>query len=119
MTHANWKVALRCTTKATKILVTSLGEDRLKANLDLSPSHPRALVTLLEGLSLWHGAPLRVAACADANARAYFEQILYGGGLWWPESPLVDFDIVEQRPHRQRLRGLGDFRQLRMVEGPR
>lgn len=116
MREATWKVSLRCTTKETKVLVTDGGDDVLKANLSTNPCHPRALVTLMEGLSMWHGAPLRVAACADEEARACFERIFYGDGLLPPASPLVTLDVVWRNPQPRRLDGLGDFRQLRLLE---
>lgn len=38
----------------------------LRARLSSSPCHPRALITLLEALSLWHGCPLHAVIDADA-----------------------------------------------------
>ena len=117
-----WMVSVRCTATETKLLVTDTrtGDDLLKARLNTAPAHPRALLTLCEGLALWHGLPLRVAACADDDARDCFERVFYGGGLVEPHSPLV---MLEVRPSRARARrkgvygrGLGDFRQLRLVE---
>lgn len=117
-----WTVRVRCTNRDTKLLVTEDGDDLLKARLSTTPGHPRALVTLCEGLALWHGAPLRVAVSADDGARACIERILYAGDLLEPRSPLVVLEHQRPRPRaRQRLhgRGLGDFRQLRLVEDER
>lgn len=123
ITKASWAVSVRCTNRGTKVLVTDtlLGSDLLKARLPVIPGHPRALVTLCEGLALWHGLPLCVAASADENAKHFFERVFYGDDLIEPQSPLV---ILEARPTRggrrdRQERGLGDFRQLRLVEDDR
>jgi hypothetical protein len=100
----------------TQLLVTDMGDDLLKARLTNEPCHPRALVTLAEGLALWHGAPLCIAASADGDARDCFERIFYGGGFLPPASPLVTFEVAHRNTHPQRLHGLGDFRPLRHWE---
>lgn len=89
-----WQCTLQVTTTDARLLVTESSRDLLKARLDLSPRHPRALLTVLEGLSLWSGEPLRVALCVDETCPAGLEPILFGDGLWPAESPLVQFDIV-------------------------
>jgi len=117
--RSTWAVTIRCTRHDTKLLVTEEGEDLLKARLGPRPCHPRALVTLCEGLALWQGAPLRAVVSADDDAQDCFERIFYAGDLLEPRSPLV---LLEHRPlrtgHRRSLRGrgLGDFRQLRLLE---
>jgi hypothetical protein len=111
-----WAVSVRCTSRETKLLVTDELHDVLKARLSSTPRHPRALVTLCEGLALWHGAQLHVAVSAEDDARDCFERIFYADGLVEPESPLV---MLEHRPSRARARrrlcghGLGDFRGVR------
>ena len=45
------------------------GRDQIsivRAHFTGFPDHPRALLTMLEGLALWQGAPLGVAISADA-----------------------------------------------------
>jgi hypothetical protein len=39
----------------------------LRARLPSSPCHPRALITLLESMSLWYGTPLHAVVDADAQ----------------------------------------------------
>lgn len=39
----------------------------LKARLPAKPSHARAVITLLESISLWYGTPLRAVVDADAS----------------------------------------------------
>jgi hypothetical protein len=87
--------------------------DLLKARLDSRPCHPRALLTFLEGLSLWSGEPLCVALSADARFRTLLPSTLFGDELWPGESPLVRFDLVQRVRRPVRLEGLGDFRAAR------
>ena len=60
-----WPTMLRIGGKELKLLVTSPeGDDLLKARLPVRPPHPRALLTLLEGVALWSGEPvLHVTSC--------------------------------------------------------
>ena len=60
-----WRCSLRVTQQYMKLLLSCPEGDLLKAQLDPRPCHPRALLTLLEGLSLWAGEPLSVALSAD------------------------------------------------------
>lgn len=109
-----WQCTLHVTTSAATLLVAEAQRDLLKARLDLPPRHPRALLTLLEGLSLWCGEPLRVALSVDASCRGGLEASLIGDELWPAESALVQFDVVHPgRP--KRLDGVGDFRRLRRL----
>jgi hypothetical protein len=109
----SWQCSLRVTQHQTKLLLSAPEGDLLKARLDSHPCHPRALLTLLEGLSLWCGEPLRVALSADERFRALLPSTLFGDELWPGESPLVRFDIVHPVRRRARLEGLGDFRASR------
>ena len=109
-----WHCTLRVTQHEAMLLVTDPPRDLLKARFDPRPSHPRALLTLLEGLSLWQGQPLRVALCAAGNYPVGVESTLLGNELWPTESQLVQFDIVHPvRP--KRLDGVGDFRRVRQI----
>lgn len=97
-----------------KLLVTSQeGDHLIKARLPIRPAHPRALLTMLEGIALYSGEPLYAvisAGCrrADGGAEAWCED------LWPAASPLVEFDFAVPPPRaRRRLRGVGDFRDVR------
>lgn len=92
--------------------------DVLKAQLPTRPEHPRALVTLLEGLALWSGqAPLCAAiSVADAVSRSAVTA-LFGGDVWPAESPLVQMAILDSPALRRRIRGIGDFRALHRLAG--
>jgi len=122
ITRASWMVTVRCMSAEANVQVTDAwtGRDLLEARLPAGPCHPRALMTLCEGLALWHGLPLCVAVSADADAQRCFEQIFYGDGLVEPRSPLV---TLEPRPPRQprarRGRAPGDLRKLRLAEDDR
>jgi hypothetical protein len=87
--------------------------DLLKARLDTQPCHPRALLTLLEGLSLWCGEPLSVALPVAEHSRASLPSTLFGDELWPGESVLVRFAFVDRVRRPARLEGLGDFRAVR------
>jgi hypothetical protein len=107
-------------TTARLLITDPLGDDLLKARLPLSPRHPRALLTLLEGASLWAGSPLCAAICAAGPRARSLVGDLFGGAVWPPESALVHFDFVDPaRRRRRRLRGMGDFRQLYLIDSRR
>ena len=49
----SWHCALHVTRDQARLLLTATEGDALKARSSTTPEHPRALLTLLEGLSLW------------------------------------------------------------------
>jgi hypothetical protein len=105
-----WKPVLRIVSREAMLIIRSETGDVLKARLPLNPSHPRALLTLLEGLALWNGAPLSVAVSADAHSMDWLGSGLFGDELFPAESQLVRFAVVHRDCRVRRLRGLGDFR---------
>lgn len=109
----SWQCTLRVTQHQTRLLLTAPQGDLLKARLDTRPCHPRALLTLLEGLSLWTGEPLSVALSVDERCRPLLPSTLFGDELWPAESPLVRFEIAQRARRPARLEGLGDFRSVR------
>lgn len=118
MTH--WNSTLRLRRGSVKLLVTEeQGDDLLKAVLPLPPRHPRALLTLLEGLALWAGAPLPGAISVEPSAPDSCVSALFDGELWAPGSALVTLDFVHQARRSRRIRGLGEFREVRRVHGLR
>jgi hypothetical protein len=112
-----WKGAVRVTAREVRVLVIDPHEgDLLKARLPSAARHPRALLTLLEGMALWQGQPLRVvvsAASADDGRPCFSGSALFGDELWPGESPLVRYEVGGRDPRVRRLSGLGDFRPLR------
>ena len=115
--NRRWQTTLRVTSREVRLLVTAPEGDLLKARLDTHPCHPRALLTVLEGLSLWSGEELRVALSASDYCSGWHSSTLFGDGDWPGESALVRFELVQRGRRRGRLDGLGDFRALR--RGPR
>jgi hypothetical protein len=94
------------------------GETLLKARLSLSPSHPRAAITVLEGFALWAGRRLPVAVGVNARSSHFIEDLLPDGHSW--TSPLVDLHVVEhpRRRPRTRLDGVGDLREALQLRLP-
>lgn len=111
---ALWSTTLRIGADL-KLLVTSAeGDDLIKARLPLRPPHPRALLTMLEGIALWSGEPLYAVISAGARRDDWLDCEQWCDDLWPTESPLVHFDFALPAPRaRRRLRGVGDFRDVR------
>lgn len=64
---ALWPTTLRIGGGELRLLVMSPhGDDLLKARLPVRTRHPRALLTLLEGVALWSGQPVRAVISAGA-----------------------------------------------------
>jgi hypothetical protein len=111
---AQWPTTMRIA-KELKLLVTSPeGDDLIKARLPLRPPHPRALLTMLEGVALFAGEPLYVVTSAGEDRDAWEGSGHWCEDLWPAESPLVQFDFAIPPPRARRvLRGVGDFRDVR------
>lgn len=111
-----WKTTVRVTPTRVQILLTDpMGHDVLRARLPRHPAHPRALLTLLEGLALWSGRPLCAAISVAASVRHVCDSELLGGALWPADSALVQVDFVDEAVRPVRLRGLGSFRAVYRV----
>jgi hypothetical protein len=111
---ARWPTTLRIGGKELKLLVTSPhGDDLLKARFPVLTPHPRALLTLLEGVALWSGEPLHAVISASAQRDDWLCSEEWGDELWPPESPLVHFDFAISPRARRTLIGVGDFREVR------
>lgn len=100
-----------------QILVLDGAGDLMKARLPLRSEHPRALLTLLEALALWQGAKLAAVQYVDAKAPDYIDWAFPNADLHGNRSPLVDFSTSVHGFSKKRLRGVGDFRQLRILGG--
>ena len=114
---ARWKTGLEVLPDAVRLLMTSPeGDDLVKAQLPGYPDHPRALLTVLEGLALWSGEPLDVAIFA-ANGVSHSLGLgpLSDSDAWPTESALVHFQFVVPARGGRRIRGLGDFDRLRRL----
>ncbi len=103
------------------LLLTGMGFDGeclLKARLSLHPAHPRALITVLEGLALWSGRKLPAAVGVSASSSPSIAALLPDGPAW--TSPLVDLYLVDhpRRRHKTRIDGVGDLREALQLRLP-
>jgi hypothetical protein len=98
--------------EASLLLEDEEAGDLLKARLPMPPRHPRALLTMLEGVALWRGQPMRVALSVTDGSIPWLGSGLFGDELWPGESQLVSFAVVAPGS-RKLLTGLGDFRAQR------
>lgn len=114
---SDWRTTIVVSCREVKLLVTDgLGDEVLRARLPARPEHPRALLSLLEGVALWSGSPVTAAISVVGQARSFFDRDLFGGD-WWPaDSALVRLSYIDRRRAR-RLRGLGCFRDVLAVHG--
>jgi hypothetical protein len=97
----NWPVAIHSNRETLRVrLRNCLGDELMHVQLPLPANHPRALVTLLEGIALWVGEPLCAVIYADDSA----DPSLALGGSWIPTSALVRFELAPPRIAQRRLR---------------
>lgn len=112
-----WTSKLKMTTRELPLLVNSREcGDVVKARLPSRPHHPRALLTMLQGLALWSGSPMWPVISADNSVQIGCAWALFGDELWPAESQFVRFEPGVP-DSRKRLRG-GDFRALRPGREP-
>jgi hypothetical protein len=109
-----WHCTLQVTQTAVTLLVRDGSRDLLKARFDLHCNHPRALLTLLEGISLWQGRALRVALSVADGCLMGQSSMIFGDELWPAESQLVQFDLVD-RVRPKPLRCVGNFQAIRKL----
>ena len=98
---ALWRTRLRLNEDLRLLVTSPEGDDLIKARLPLRPPHPRALLTMLEGIALFSGEPLYAVISAGSHQDAWL-----GSEQW------CEFAIPAPRV-RRRLRGVGDFRDVR------
>lgn len=116
------RMVLSAEASTTRVIAISAGssgsETLLKARLAPEPSHPRAVQWLLEAVALWQGTTVHAALCAGEPRRTYVTRLYpdwfadFGNGLY-------TLELVERRHarrvHRDALRAMGDFRDLRQL----
>jgi len=113
-----WKTTVQPTRGAVRLLMTDPERNEvLKAALPPYPEHPRALLTVLEALSLWVGQPLTAAVFAEGTVDRRSAEALFGDGILPLDSALVRFDLLGPPRPRRTLPGVGDFRALRVLHG--
>lgn len=103
----------------TRVLL-SHGPDELLRTLLPPPSqvrHERAAITFLEGLSLWFDAKLHVVLSVDAREAGFCLGLTDEMGLGI-RSVYFDVEVLDRGARRrrgQRIRGIGDFADLRQL----
>lgn len=113
-----WKTIVQPSSHGVRLLMSDpLHDEILKARLPAYPHHPRALLSLLEALSLWVGQPLTTAISAEHLGQRRCVEALFGDGLLPHDSALVRFETLPPTRRRRTLPGVGDFRQLRLLLG--
>jgi hypothetical protein len=113
-------VAIHPRRSETRVLVTAgSGPTLLKARLAPQPWHQRALPSLLEALALWQRQQVHAVLVADAEDGTFATSLCPDLAAEHSRNPLYSLDVVEgrRRPprRRDRLEGLGDFRDLRQL----
>ena len=109
-----WKVVMHHSQIAIRILAHSPTHgDLLKARLPPQIHHPRALLTLFEGLALWSGKALHVAVVADDRCHPLYDLHLFGDERFPGQSALVHYHAVELGPPC--ISGMGSFAHLRNI----
>ncbi len=106
----------------TRVLVSHGPDELMRARLP-PPSrvrHDRSVLAFLEGLSMWLDAKLHVVLSVDAREAGFCLGLTNEMGLGMC-SVFFDVEVHDRRARRrrgQRIRGIGDFadlRQLRML----
>jgi len=116
MVMRTYKVMVEPLDRAMKLLMTDLdGNELLRAVLPAFPRHPRALLTLLEGLALWVDSRIHTAISVGPRADARSVEALFNGDLLPLDTALVHFELVGAAQRRRTIRGVGDFRQLKLA----
>ena len=112
-------IAIRPGPTGTRVLATAgPHETLLKANLAAEPAHHRAVPALLEAIALWQGEQVRAALCVGERDDGFGTKLSRTLVDVIDPTPLFRLDIVDARRRRRardRLDGLGDFRDLRQL----
>jgi hypothetical protein len=101
-------------------VLVSHGPDELLRAILPAPStvhHERAAITFLQGLSLWLDAKLHVVLSVDEREAGFCLGLTDEMGLGM-RSVYFDVEVHDRRARRrrgQRIRGIGDFADLRQL----
>lgn len=110
-----------CPGKTSTRVLAMRGPNELifKAHLRLSPSSPRAVLSLLEMLALWEGTKVRAVLVVDDDS-SHGQTSLYRDSfaIFGEDNALYRLEWVPRvraRRRRDDLVGLGEFRDLERV----
>ncbi|MCC7100954.1 MAG: hypothetical protein IT500_15320 [Rubrivivax sp.] len=107
------RLFIKPTPTATRLYLSYADHEVMRAALPPpQAAHPRAALTLCEGLSLWLQRPLSVALYADAQGASCGLGLCDGLGFGVTTAH-CEVEVVD--PGRRR-RALGSFRDLRQLE---
>lgn len=105
------KLVVKPWPETTRLLMTDIEGEVLRAALPRTPRHAQAAPTLLEGLALWMGRPLSVVLCAADLDGSCVPGLSDDFGVG---AATVHYEVEVVDPAR-RPRGLGPFRDLRQL----
>ena len=116
---SRYTVTMSLSAARSRILVTAGTDEIMRAVLPSvsQVQHPRAAMSLLEGLALWLDQALRVVVSADESDATFFFNLTDEFGC--PQHGVYHtVEVVERRarPRRgRRITRVGDFRDLRQL----
>ena len=118
-TQMTYTVVMFPSATRTRVLVSHGPDELLRAILPAPSSvhHERAARAFLEGLSLWLDAKLHVVLCVDEREAGCCLALTDEMGIGM-RSVYFDVEVRDRRAHRrrgQRIRGIGDFADLRQL----
>jgi hypothetical protein len=97
-----WTARLRVQGNDLRLRVSGRGSRLiLSGRFTGYPDHPRALLTVLEGLALWRGAPLSVVIAAATPVSHSLGLGAFGGERWPTASALVHFEWQSEAARRR------------------
>jgi len=108
----------------TRLLLTQGPDELLRAVLPppVQVRHERAALTLIEGLSLWLDTTVHVALCAAESDVSFCLGLTDEMGVGTRSVFYsVEVDVIEPRRKQRgrRIRGVGDFADVRQLSFPR
>jgi hypothetical protein len=113
-----YTLVLKTSAEETRVLLRQGPDDLLRAILPGTSrlTGPKAALTFLEGLSLWLGQRLRVVLSADALDAWSLLGLTDGLGVG-ASSLFFTVEVLDPPVRRRgyRIRGIGDFAELRRI----
>lgn len=110
-------VTMKPLPQETRVLLMAGRHELMRGILGpVAASHPRAVATFLEGLSLWHEQALSVVLCAGDTGSSCATR-MYDGLGYGAKTVHYEVEVVYPvRPRRgRRISGFGDFGELRQL----